>query len=74
MFEEMEKHFRDNPNPKILVMIGPEGDFSDSEASLAISSGFIPVSMGDSRLRTETAALMAAAAAYGAASRHRIKV
>lgn len=73
MFEEMEKHFRDNPNPEILVMIGPEGDFSDSEASLAISSGFIPVSMGDSRLRTETAALMAAAAAYGAASRHRIK-
>lgn len=42
-----------------LVMIGPEGDFSREEVQLAISKGFIPVSLGRSRLRTETAALVA---------------
>lgn len=42
-----------------LVLIGPEGDFSIPELELAISNGFIPVSMGDFRLRTETAALAA---------------
>ena len=49
---------------EILVLIGPEGDFSPAEARLALDSGFIPVHLGDSRLRTETAALTAAAAAY----------
>ena len=49
---------------EIVVMIGPEGDFSREEAELALRSGFIPVSLGDSRLRTETAALAAVAAAY----------
>ena len=48
----------------IIVMIGPEGDFSKEEAELAMASGFIPVHLGDSRLRTETAALTAAAAVY----------
>ena len=48
----------------IAVLIGPEGDFSREEAELAISNGFIPVHLGDSRLRTETAALTAVAAAY----------
>ena len=48
----------------ITVMIGPEGDFSTEEAHLAIQAGFIPVSLGESRLRTETAALTAVAAAY----------
>ena len=48
----------------IIVMIGPEGDFSKEEADLALASGFIPVHLGDSRLRTETAALTAASAAY----------
>ena len=42
-----------------LVLIGPEGDFSREEAQLAIDNGFIPVSLGDARLRTETAALVA---------------
>lgn len=42
-----------------LVVIGPEGDFSFEELELAIASNFIPVSLGDSRLRTETAALEA---------------
>jgi 16S rRNA (uracil1498-N3)-methyltransferase len=49
---------------EIIVMIGPEGDFSREEAELALASGFIPVHLGASRLRTETAALTAAAAVY----------
>ena len=44
-----------------LVLIGPEGDFSIQEVTLAINNGFQPVSLGPSRLRTETAALMAVA-------------
>jgi 16S rRNA (uracil1498-N3)-methyltransferase len=48
----------------IIVMIGPEGDFSKAEAELALESGFIPVHLGASRLRTETAAITAAEAAY----------
>ena len=42
-----------------LVLIGPEGDFSEEEVSKAIQRGFIPISLGKSRLRTETAALVA---------------
>ena len=48
----------------IIVMIGPEGDFSHEEAEMALAAGFIPVHLGASRLRTETAALTAAAAVY----------
>ncbi|MBR5103664.1 MAG: 16S rRNA (uracil(1498)-N(3))-methyltransferase [Bacteroidales bacterium] len=48
----------------IIVMIGPEGDFSAAEAEMALEAGFIPVHLGASRLRTETAALTAASAAY----------
>ena len=49
---------------EIIVMIGPEGDFSKTEAELALENGFIPVHLGLSRLRTETAALTAVSAAY----------
>lgn len=42
-----------------LVLIGPEGDFSEEEVKLAIQQGFTPISLGKSRLRTETAALVA---------------
>lgn len=42
-----------------LVLIGPEGDFSEEEIKKAIEKGFIPISLGKSRLRTETAALVA---------------
>ena len=42
-----------------LVMIGPEGDFSEEEVAKAIQLGFEPISLGKSRLRTETAALTA---------------
>ena len=47
-----------------IVLIGPEGDFSREEVELAIEAGFIPVHLGESRLRTETAALAAVFAAY----------
>ena len=43
----------------VLVLIGPEGDFSEKEVSDALTSGFVPVSLGNSRLRTETAAVVA---------------
>ena len=42
-----------------LVMVGPEGDFSVEEVRLALANGFRSVSLGRSRLRTETAALVA---------------
>lgn len=42
-----------------LVLIGPEGDFTESEIGLAGKNGFLEVSLGKSRLRTETAALVA---------------
>ena len=45
--------------PKITILIGPEGDFSPEEANLAVSQGYIPVHLGPSRLRTETAAVTA---------------
>ena len=48
----------------IAILIGPEGDFSRDEAALAIATGFIPVHLGASRLRTETAALTAVSATY----------
>jgi 16S rRNA (uracil1498-N3)-methyltransferase len=43
----------------VLVLIGPEGDFSREEVEMAISCGFKPVSLGESRLRTETAGVVA---------------
>ncbi|MBO4370465.1 MAG: 16S rRNA (uracil(1498)-N(3))-methyltransferase [Paludibacteraceae bacterium] len=43
----------------VLVMIGPEGDFSDEEVALALQNGYVPVSLGETRLRVETAALVA---------------
>lgn len=42
-----------------LVLIGPEGDFSEEEVKKALDKGFVPISLGKSRLRTETAALVA---------------
>lgn len=41
------------------VLIGPEGDFTKEEVTLAREKGFLPVTLGDSRLRTETAGLVA---------------
>ena len=59
------------PNPGIppagpapiaqLILIGPEGDFSPKEIETALKEGFLPVTLGDNRLRTETAGVVAAA-------------
>ena len=49
---------------EITVLIGPEGDFSPEEAQLAIGHGYIPIHLGNSRLRTETAAVTAVEAVY----------
>ncbi|WP_339835255.1 16S rRNA (uracil(1498)-N(3))-methyltransferase [uncultured Flavobacterium sp.] len=46
-------------NQNILVLIGPEGDFSPKEITLALKNNFIPVSLGNTRLRTETAGIVA---------------
>ena len=43
----------------ILILIGPEGDFSDEEVATALSIGYNAVSLGENRLRVETAALVA---------------
>ncbi len=48
---------------RILILIGPEGDFSKEEVALALTHEFIPVSLGNHRLRTETAGVMACATA-----------
>ena len=50
------------PGKDAVVLIGPEGDFSEEEIALALECGFQPVSLGPSRLRTETAALYAVTA------------
>ncbi len=47
------------PGGDVVVLIGPEGDFSPEEITLAREKGFTGVSLGESRLRTETAALVA---------------
>lgn len=46
-------------NKDTLILIGPEGDFSTEEINLALNSGYNPISLGDNRLRTETAAVVA---------------
>ena len=49
---------------EITILIGPEGDFSQEEVRAALDAGFVPVHLGPSRLRTETAALTAVEAVY----------
>ena len=44
---------------RITILIGPEGDFSDEEINTAIAQNFRPISLGETRLRTETAAIVA---------------
>lgn len=52
---------RYDPLERTLILIGPEGDFSKEEIAMAVKHGFVPVSLGKSRLRTETAGIMACA-------------
>ncbi len=60
--EETDKKTLKNeikPNTEITILIGPEGDFSVNEIETAIKNKFIPVTLGNTRLRTETAAIVA---------------
>lgn len=59
--EHHDHHLFDSAKAKgkYLVLIGPEGDFDPSEIQKALANGFQPVSLGKSRLRTETAGLAA---------------
>jgi len=60
--EETDKKSLKNvlkPNTDVTILIGPEGDFSNKEIALAIENNYIPVSLGATRLRTETAAIVA---------------
>lgn len=50
--------------PQIIILIGPEGDFSPKEVEEAFEAGFKPVHLGTSRLRTETAAVAAVSCVY----------
>ncbi|WP_027136566.1 16S rRNA (uracil(1498)-N(3))-methyltransferase [Gaetbulibacter saemankumensis] len=47
------------PNKEVTILIGPEGDFSLNEIDLALQHNFTPVTLGETRLRTETAAIVA---------------
>jgi 16S rRNA (uracil1498-N3)-methyltransferase len=47
------------PNEDVIILIGPEGDFSDKEIALAVENNYQPVMLGNTRLRTETAAVVA---------------
>lgn len=60
-YEGEKKHLKDIYKPKedVLILIGPEGDFSEQEVAEALRNGFEPITLGESRLRTETAALVA---------------
>lgn len=48
----------------VVILIGPEGDFSSDEVTMAVDAGFIPSTFGNTRLRTETAALYALTAIH----------
>lgn len=56
LFEELQKI---SANKDFLILIGPEGDFSDKEIKTALEKGFVPVTLGKTRLRTETAGIAA---------------
>lgn len=57
--EKMELKRRVAADKDLIILIGPEGDFSKTEIDLAYAKGFVPVSLGNNRLRTETAAIVA---------------
>ncbi|MGD1946214.1 MAG: 16S rRNA (uracil(1498)-N(3))-methyltransferase [Croceivirga sp.] len=57
--EKLDLKRRTQADKDVLVLIGPEGDFSKSEVTLAIDNGYRPISLGRNRLRTETAGIVA---------------
>lgn len=58
------KALHDFDGKRVVIMIGPEGDFSKKEVEEALEAGFIPIHLGPSRLRTETAAITGAESVY----------
>ena len=60
------------PGQDVMVLIGPEGDFSSEEVQAARDAGFVPVTLGESRLRTETAGMMAVAAIHALDSKREV--
>ena len=69
-YQQIAKHQQDKDclltavYPQVVILIGPEGDFSQQEVDLAMQNGFIPIHLGKSRLRTETAAVVACCEVY----------
>lgn len=58
----------------VAILIGPEGDFSENEVQTALEHGWVPVSLGNSRLRAETAAMAAVADVHCINQQHKPKV
>jgi 16S rRNA (uracil1498-N3)-methyltransferase len=61
-YEDKEKKYLSalyTPLHDVTILIGPEGDFSPEEVELAVKKDFVPVSLGNTRLRTETAGVVA---------------
>lgn len=60
-YDGEKKHMKDliKPQQSVTILIGPEGDFSQEEVSKSIDANYIPISLGEARLRTETAAVVA---------------
>ena len=60
--EDNKKELKDLVKDEVskIILIGPEGDFTPEEINAAIQKNYIPVSLGQTRLRTETAAIVAA--------------
>ena len=56
---ELKDEILAHPGQDVVVLIGPEGDFSEEEIADALAVGFVPVGLGKSRLRTETAGVVA---------------
>ncbi|MFT7066371.1 MAG: 16S rRNA (uracil1498-N3)-methyltransferase [Sediminicola sp.] len=57
--EKTELNMRVRPKTPTIVLVGPEGDFSATEIEMALEKGFLPVALGQTRLRTETAGIVA---------------
>lgn len=60
--KSLKEILKDNSANKILIFIGPEGDFTEEEAGLALKNGAKPVSFGEAVLRVDTAAIYAVSA------------
>ena len=62
--QSIREVLENNDAKEVIVLIGPEGDFSREEADAAVAAGYVPVHIGESRLRTETAALASVSMVY----------